>query len=197
MLVSPKNIFSPGRNFQWLSDLMDQKVIDWLDIKTKNLLLDYLVLRKSYEEYAIGKESITDYSYLITPAFKALEGTLIQIARELGIDLEKYKFKIGVIFSEENLETFYNETLDKIENLSEENKLDIQQWLNNARRLLRHLRHSPAHYQGEVKENFNQAFMTGDQIIFTIKEMCLSLLNSGIIKENNQVKPKASIYTPC
>ncbi len=191
MLIAPSNVFSPDffQKKTWLLAILDAKVINWLDEDVKDLLLDYIAIRKGYENYAIG--GLKDYSYLITPAFKALEGTLIQIAKRLGFNLEKYNFQIGVVFSEENLEKFYNEVLNKIDKLAEEQKLDIQQWLNNARRLLRHLRHSPAHFGGEKKENHNKAFLTGDQILFTINEMCLSLITSGVFDRDNEKEEKS------
>jgi hypothetical protein len=187
MLINPASSYSPGRDYGWINTLVSSTVTDWLEPKTKDLILDYLVIREGYKSWAIT--GLSDYSYLITPAFKALEGTLIQIAKNLGFKLEDYGYKIGVVFNEENLEKFYNDTLDKLDSLTEENKLDIQQWLNNARRLLRHLRHSPAHYSGEVKESYNKAFFVGDQILFTINEMCLSLLNNNILKPEKHIKP--------
>ena len=105
---------------------------------------------------------------------------MIQIGENLGFDIAKYNFKIGVVFSEENLEKFYSDVLDKIEDLNEDHKSEIQMWLNDARRLLRHFRHSPAHYSGELKINWDEAFSFGDHIFRIINEMCFSLIESKI-----------------
>lgn len=45
-------------------------------------------------------DGLWDYSYLITPAFKALEGTLLKIGEELGFDIKKFKHRVGLIFKE-------------------------------------------------------------------------------------------------
>ncbi len=161
-----------------LFKLYKVEVISWLYPKTKELILDYLAIKNS----SLVVNNLSDYSYLVTPIFKALEGSLLQIGEDLGFDFEKYSFKIGVVFSEENLENFYNDVLGKIEELSSEHKSDIQMWLNDARRILRHYRHSPAHYSGETKNSYEEAFSSGDHIFRIINEMCFSLLDSGIFK---------------
>jgi len=74
----------------------------------------------------------------------------------------------------------YMNVLEKIEDLDKEHNSDIQMWLNDARRLLRHFRHSPAHYSGEIKENWDEAFSFGDHIFRIIHEMCFSLIRSGV-----------------
>lgn len=188
MLIQPGQQYNPGRNSSWLTTLIDPQVTNWLDDKTKSFLLDYLMIREGYKSW--GVVGLTDYSYLITPAYKALEGTLLQIAESLNFDVNKYNFRIGVIFSEESLEKFYNDVLEKISDLAKEEKIDVEQWLNNARRLLRHLRHSPAHYNGELKDSWNKAFLLGDQILFTINEMCLSLLNSKVFDKIAELNTK-------
>ena len=60
-----------------------------------------------------------------------------------------------------------------------EKKLDIKQWLDNARRILSSLRHNPAHYNGDRK-GFEKAFLDGDLILSTINYMCIALIESGI-----------------
>ncbi len=157
----------------------DPRVISWLDNKVNLLLTDYLGIRNS----PYGIVNMSDYSYLITPAFKALEGTLIQIARELGLNVEKADIRIGVVFSEENLEMFYQDVLNQIEDLSKESKADITMWLNDARRFLRHFRHSPAHYGGDTKQNWDQAFADGDHVLRIINGMCSVLLESGVFEK--------------
>jgi len=161
-----------------LQDFMYPNVVYWLNPRIKNFLIDYMCIKKGAEDFGIS--GLSDYSYLITPAFKALEGTLLKIGGELGFDLAKYKFRVGVVFSDENLDKFYNDVLDKIDNLTAEKKVDIKQWLNNARRILKSLRHAPAHYEGEVKDNWTKAFLSGDLIISTINDMCKTLLDNDL-----------------
>jgi hypothetical protein len=161
-----------------LSEFMYSEVVGWLKPKIRHLLIDYMNIKKGTEEFGI--RDLSDYSYLITPTFKALEGTLLEIGRELNFDLNKYQFRIGVIFSDENLEKYYNDVLDKIKHLTEEKRVDIKQWLDNARRILKSLRHTPAHYEGEPKENWTKAFLSGDLIITTINEMCHTLIENNL-----------------
>ena len=180
---SPKDPWNPGRPERPLDECLNQKVKLWLDAKVKDLILDYAIIQEHFYEHGIGVGNLLDFSYLITPAFKALEGTLIQIAKGLGFDLEKHRYRVGVVFDEDRLERFYEDVLNKLETIGEEQKLDIRQWLNSARRLLSHMRHAPAHFQGERKESYTKAFQTGDAIIFTINEMCRSLLEAGVFDQ--------------
>ncbi len=170
-----------------LSSIMYPEVVSWLNPKISGFLIDYMNIKASASDFMIS--GLTDYSYLITPAFKALEGTLLEIGKELGFDMAKYKFKIGVVFNDENLDKYYEEVLDKIKELSEEKRVDIKQWLDNARRILKSLRHTPAHYEGEVKENWTKAFLSGDLIINTINEMCHTLIQNNLFP--SVIKAKA------
>jgi len=175
-----------------LYDIIYDDVVSWLNSKIAGFLIDYMCIKSAAQEFSI--KGLTDYSYLITPAFKALEGTLLEIGKELGLDIEKHKHKIGVIFNEENLDTYYTEVFDKIEHLTKENRVDIKQWLDNARRILKSLRHTPAHYEGEVKDNLTKAFLSGDLIISTINEMCHVLIENklfpSIIKKEAENKKR-------
>lgn len=182
MAIIPSTSKSRGsEELHDLGNLFKDKVRAWLNSPIKELILDYLTIKNSHKVFAVS--DLSDYSYLITPAFKALEGTLIQIAEEIGFDLEQYQFKIGVVFSDESLEKFYEDILDKIEELDEEYKSDIQMWLNDARRILRHFRHSPAHFMGEAKKSWEEAFSVGDHILRIINEMCYSLIKSEIFQK--------------
>ena len=170
--------------------IMYPDVVSWLNYKIAGFLIDYMCIKSASDEFAI--RGLTDYSYLITPAFKALEGTLLEIGKELKLNIQKYKHKVGALFNEEDLEKYYNEVLEKIEHITEENKIDIKQWLDNAKRILKSLRHTPAHYEGEVKENLTKAFLSGDLIISTINEMCHVLIQNrlfpSILKKEAEAK---------
>ena len=161
-----------------LYDLMYPEVVAWLDVNVKRFLRDYLSINANAHYYTIV--GLWDYSYLITPAFKALEGTLLKIGEELGLDVKKYKHKVGAIFNDAALEEYYDKVLERIETLSKEQKVDVKQWLDNARRILKSLRHTPAHFEGEIKSNPEKAFMSGDLILSTINEMCYTLIQNGL-----------------
>lgn len=178
--MDPKVCVNPGRSDQDIIDHLGAGVVAWLPTKVRDLLRDYFVIKRAFLEHGIGNTSLYDFSYLITPAFKALEGTLLHIAEELRLDTEKSRFRIGWIFKQEELDRFYVEVLDRLEDISTEERLEIRVWLNNTRQILHHLRHTPAHYLAEPKHPHTQAFLTGDTIVFTIKEMITSLLSSGV-----------------
>jgi len=175
-----------------LYGVFKDEVVTWLNPRISGFLIDYMSIKSATHDFGI--EGLTDYSYLITPAFKALEGTLLEIGKELGFKIEKYGYKIGVMFNDENLEKYYNEVLDKIDQLSKENKTDIKHWLDNIRRILKSLRHTPAHYEGEVKDSLTKAFLSGDLIISTIDGMCYLLIQNKLFpsilkkKANNKAK---------
>jgi hypothetical protein len=168
-----------SRDVNKLDEFLTNPVRVWLDTKTREFLLDYLNIKYcSNKGYVIN--DIYDYSYLMMPAFKALEGTMLQIGRELSFDLKKYDYSVGGIFSEDNLNKYYDEVLDKIGSIDKDKKMDIRQWLDNARRILRSLRHNPAHYNGDVK-NYVSAFNDGEAILFTIKEIVRAFIDSGLV----------------
>ena len=177
-MFKPKTeLGSYTRDQSHLETFLDNKVRIWLNERARLFLLDYINIKYVSQTYYIP--NIWDYSYLIMPAFKALEGTMLQIGEQLGFDITKYKYKVGLMFSEENLEKFYNDVLDKTAKISEEKRLDIKQWLDNARRILSSLRHNPAHFNGDTK-TFEKAFLDGDLILSTINYMCLALIESGV-----------------
>jgi hypothetical protein len=182
ILPTPKECANPGRPLNLLDEVLHPQVTGWLPLKVKDLVLDYLIIKANFMEHGIGSSSLSDFSYLITPAFKALEGTLIRIAEQLGFPLKEANYSVGVVFSEERLEKYYRDTLDKLESLATEKKLDVKQWLDNARRILHHMRHAPAHYGAEGKKTYTAAFQTGEMILGTINEMCRSLLAAGLLK---------------
>ena len=191
MLKPMSKLGSWSRDHATLDKHIGTQTRIWLDDKTKELLLDYVNIK-----YVVSNggyvDNVHDYSYLIMPTFKALEGTTLQIGRELGFDIEKYKYKTGIIFNEENLEKYYEDVLNKAEDLDEEKKLDIKQWLDGIRRLLKSLRHNPAHYNGDVKL-FEQAFIEGDTILFNIKNICLAFIESDLVTKggNREKEEKA------
>lgn len=189
-MFKPKtDLGSYTRDQVHLETFLDNKVRIWLNERIRLFLLDYINIKYVSQTYYMS--SIWDYSYLIMPAFKALEGTMLQIGEQLNFDINKYKYKVGLIFSEENLENFYNDVLDKTAKITEENRLNIKQWLDNARRILSSLRHNPAHFNGDVK-TFEKAFMDGDLILSTINYMCLALIESGVFLPYLENKGKFS-----
>ena len=178
--MDPKICINPGRTDHDLSENFSTEVGAWLPAKVLDLLRDYFVIRRAFFEYGIGNGSLSDFSYLITPAFKALEGTLLHIAQNLQFDVEKYRFRVGWIFRQEELDRFYSDVLVRLGELSREERLEIETWLNNARQILQHLRHTPAHFLAEPQHPYARAFQTGNAIVFSINEMIRSLLASGI-----------------
>ena len=185
----PKTCANPGKTNVPLDAHLRRDVRNWLEWGILDLIRDYYLVQEHFFEYGLGN-GISDYSYLITPAFKALEGTLLQIAKGLEFDLTKYNYKVGWILDEKRLDNFYQEVLNKIETLTAEKKRDIRQWLSSARLFLRHLRHAPAHYFGERQETFTKAFDTGNTIIFTINEIVFALLETGVLPK----LPKGGAY---
>ena len=181
MAILSKNPFR-GRNDEVMADVLIQfkpEVFTWLNEPIQELVKDYFAIRNSHNEFGVA--GLSDYSYLVTPAFKALEGFLIQVGEKLGLKSDQYNFRVCVVFSDENLEKFYADVLDKLSRVAEEHRDDIKMWLNDARRILRHYRHSPAHFLGEPKKNWGEAFSVGDNIIRIIAEMGYSIISSGML----------------
>jgi hypothetical protein len=160
-----------------LDSLMDTPVIDWLQTKQRELLIDYVNIKYCWNDYGIS--DLSDYAYLVAPAYKALEGVLIQIAKELGLPDRPYR--IGAVYDEDALDKFYADVLDRIGKLTLTERQDVKLWLDDAQRILKHYRHSPAHFQSESKTHWDRAFQLGDQIVHVVNQMCGTLLGAGLI----------------
>lgn len=98
MIIQSASNFAWSTNTQDLKRFMEDGAVDYLNEKTRGFILDYVNIKEGYRNQGIAH--LTDYSYLIAPVFKALEGTLIQIAEDLAIDSGKASHKIGTVFSE-------------------------------------------------------------------------------------------------
>jgi hypothetical protein len=176
-MIKPVSLPSLDRAPEVLDTLMEKEVVRWLDPKTLSLLIDYVNIKYCWGLHGVGQ--LSDYAYLMTPAFKALEGVLIQVAGELRLPERPYR--IGAVYDEESLDKFYSEVLDKVGALTETAKDDVKLWLNDARRILKHYRHSPAHFQSEPKTHWDRAFQQGDQIVNVVNQLCGTLLEARLI----------------
>lgn len=184
------SVFEPGRPSlqDALNRVFSGKVFDSLDEGVRECLLDYMALRRASGDYIVGPNSMSDYSYLIVHAFKALEGFLLQVARNLGIDPKEYDYKIGQMLQEENVERLYKDIISKLEKVDKEKKLDIKIWLNNARIMLKSYRHTPAHYLGAKIPTYEKAIHSGDYILETIDRMGIGLLEAGLLKKSQDLE---------
>ncbi len=182
-MVALKNLAGLKRATTRLERYFSLEVYNWLDEKIKQLLLDYLTLKDNYDlpsNLSSSKEYFYDYSFLLTPAFKALEGTIIQIGKELDLPVEKNKYSVGGFFNNEELEKYYSNVLNEIEHLNDDDKAEIKEWLTNARRFLTPLRNTPAHFSGKIKENTEVTFMAGQTILHTIEEVCRVMIKKKL-----------------
>ncbi|OGC76448.1 MAG: hypothetical protein A2Z27_04535 [candidate division Zixibacteria bacterium RBG_16_50_21] len=162
------------------------KYIECGDPKILDLLVDWFCLLENVEEYKFGswvgqgdfQESIEvpaksvykDFSFLISPIYKALEGYLFLLATSLGLTRPgELPEMVGQLYDEEKIVQKKEEILTELGTKLDANDKEVQQWLGELRRILRLYRHSPAHYSSakelvfttyEKGENYGRTILT-------------------------------------
>lgn len=157
-----------GRNFS--------KLVEWLDDSYD--LLDYAKRGPSYE----------DYTFVITPAFKALERWIFLIAPSLGIPPERVERvraeekSVGSLIRGEELEKFFKEVLDSIETTPGA-KDELLMEITSLKSFLKMYRHQISHCWKELDLPAD-AELHLNLIVGGIRRITEKLLEAEIIKLN-------------
>ena len=156
------------KNFLFKHD----EILRWLD--------DSFKLFKQFE----NDRNFQDYSFVITPAFKALEKWLLMIAPYLGVpdDLVKRAEntgKLGIFLNDDDLENFIDNVLNRL-GKSEEKRKSIRTYLQSLNQTLKNFRHNPAHC-GNIIENPLMAETMLHSILSNINEITSMLIEEKII----------------
>jgi len=101
--------------------------------------------------------SYNDYSFLTAPAYKAFEGFLFQLAKDLKLPSSGKPELVGTYyFDEQKVDGAIDALLDELEKagtgstaLSSAEKDNIKDNVKEMKRFLRNYRHTPAHFHGE------------------------------------------------
>ena len=188
-----------------LSRHLDKEVIEFLekDAHIKNLLADWLLLidsirGKTFTQnvtygstgHIVGKDSanlsnlFNDYSFLVTPAYKAFEGYLYLLAEKLGIKTKEEldrETRIGSCYDIEEIEKLKKEIVSETGKKIDKNDKEGVGRISELKRVLELFRHSPAHYRGERIDTFEKAENHARTILNTINETTKYFIENGFL----------------
>ena len=164
-----------GQTTKQFLEKNDSQVIDLLD--------DSYKLHEAYKSN-FGYE---DYTFIVTPAFKALEKWIYVVAPFIGVDesvLEDTKNNqksVGGLWRDaRKIENITDKVLDEIE-ANEELKDDVKTEVLGLKSFLKNYRHKIAHCWN-ILEYPNDAFMYLMTIIGGIRRITEKLTEVGVIK---------------
>ena len=169
------------RYFSLLQRKIDHDVLCLLPDRVLLDMTDALSLRENVEYGTKFGVQLFDYSVIIAPLYKALEGTLFYIANELGLKVDE-PWKVGRALQADKIGEYFDEVISKMEKLSADQKLELNVSLTNCRTLLVYYRHNPAHYLNEVIPTYEKLVQKTDFMFETISELVKRLNMSGLLK---------------
>ncbi len=161
--------------FALLRKKIDNEVLGVLPDRVILDMIDALILRESGRQI-----KLFDYSVVIAPLFKALEGSMIFIAEELKLGLDK-PWQVGRALNEKQLKKYFEDVLDKLKGIDKNKKLEIKIWLTNCETFLTQYRHNPAHYGNEIIIEYEKIVQKTETIFETINELIKRLLEPKLI----------------
>ena len=154
---SNEPIFGRARGsqpFQELEKLFDKNVLFYLSESIVNHLLDSLTLDKYIHS---NINDFNDFSFFTASAYKALEGFLFQIAKDLNLPSSGNSNLVGsYYFDEERIDKHIDKLLKELsdkadveKNLSKYEKRDIKERIKELKGFLQNYRNTPSHFYGE------------------------------------------------
>ncbi len=165
----------------------DEQTLQYLSEKVINHLADSLILEKYWNPEL--NDRINDFSFLTASAYKAFEGFLFQIAKDLNLPSSGNSDFVGTYFDEEIVDKTINKLLKELESkaegerrLTKQEKEHIKDTVKEMKRFLLHYRHTPAHFQGEPIDTFEKATQNILSIYRMINETVKVLLKNGMVE---------------
>lgn len=140
-----------------------------------------------------GKEDYFDYSFLIAPAYKALEKWLLIIGPYLGVprnvvDKAANDGRLGVFLNDTSIIEYFDKALEELEAEVEQRK-DLRNSVLSLNSILKTFRHNPAHC-GSTIENPLRAETDFFAMINIIDNITSVLISAGIIpNEGKRLSP--------
>ena len=170
----------------------DEQVLYYLSEKVINHLLDSLELEKQCNEQ--WRNNFSDFSFLTAPAYKAFEGFLFQIAKDLDLPSSGDPKFVGTYFDEEKVDKTIDKLLKELEaksekesKLSRQEKQHIKDMIKEMKRFLVHYRHTPAHFHGETMDTIEKAKQNTASMYRIINETVKVLLKVNLVTINDEV----------
>ncbi len=127
---------------------------------------------------------------MTAPAYKALEGFLFQIARDLNLASSgNEKLAGSYYFYEEKIDKYIDKFLKELEEntqnqikLSKYEKQDIKDRIKEMKDFLQHYRNTPSHYFGELIDTIEKAHRNIMIIYGTIDNTTQILIKANLLK---------------
>lgn len=191
-----KNLNKPTRTKQNRDGIIDMleknfeiETLYYLDEKIIDHLLDSLALEKNGIPVRCAGH-FNDYSFLTAPAYKALEGFLFQIAKDIDLPSSGRPNSAGSYYIDEkkvdkqidNLIKELEKKTETTQKLSAYEKKDIKERIKEMDGFLRHYRHVPAHFYGERMDSIEKATRNIMTIFGCIDNSASILLKSKLIQ---------------
>lgn len=136
-----------------------------------------------------GGDCYYDYSFVIMPAFKALEEWILLIAPSLGVPEDvvvkaRSTGHMNMFLAEDKLQEFFNQALDSLEerigSLQTDKRIHLRDSVSSIYAYLKNFRHGPAHCS-TIIEKMPDAETKLHTILSAISAITKTLLEEGII----------------
>ncbi len=165
--------------WEFLSRSQNIPILQWLD-DSADLVEHVRVMRSGIS----NNSEFYDYSFMLTPSFKALEQWILNIAPELGvgqskIDAAKEFGRFGAFLNDDAMGELVKDVVAKLE-LDSEREKSLRQSLHALETYLKNLRHHPAHCGGKV-DSPDKAETMYREIVGAIDRITAHLLRDGVI----------------
>jgi|SRR3989344_906626 len=175
-----------------LQSLFDEPVLFYLEERVINHLLDSFTLNKYIHQ---NIKDFNDFSFFTAPAYKALEGFLFQIAKDLNLPSSGNSNLAGsYYFDEGKIDKHIDSLIKEIEKTTEDSKKlssyekrDIKDRIREMKGFLRNYRNTPSHFYGESIDTIEKADRNVKIIYGTIDNTTKLLLRAGLLSINAEL----------
>jgi len=181
-----------------LKKIFDHKTLLFLEEKILDHLVDEVIL---LESRIPGAQAITDFSFLMAPAYKALEGFLLQLAKDLELPSGSNPKNAGGYFANtqavhEHIDKILKDLEEKSDkaDISDNEKQEIKFRLSQMGSFLNTYRNGPAHFNGESVKTGEKAAQLINIIFGHIDSTTKVLLATGFLYEEQQVEENKTIW---
>jgi anaerobic selenocysteine-containing dehydrogenase len=170
---------------EWLNKAVGKSQASYIPEDCRKLIFDAKILDDLTE--SIGTETrFFDYSFLVAPVYKAIEGILWKIANELK--LVHGDGQLGIFFDEDNVEKNIDLISENV--LSKSKKAVVSHQLSELKTFLKRYRHLPAHY-GSRFDTMESARLATNSSLHNISCLLKDLIELGLIKIEIENVPMA------
>lgn len=178
------NPIIPLQDTDTLGQRFNPEVRQFLRAKCGNVTMWLRDAFRLVEQYK-GSRDFYDFSFAITPAFKALEEWLLIIAPMLGVpptivEDARRSGNLGSFLKDDQIEKFIVSSLRKLE-MAARTKKHLRTAVQSLNSYLRDFRHTPAHSTNTI-DSGHQAEMVVFQITGAINDLTRNLLEAGVLK---------------